>query len=406
MDRLADILKNSSLPEEFRLLVLGNREHQSSSQLDPDISKVTFRPVLLKNGFHLQQTVRRGDQEFHANFTVDDALVRIEELLKSEFRNGHLYTATQDYSIRRGKDGTLKWKSHPPSRSNTSTNSSSKKNSVSPVHNRKKNYLIPRDVPCTFLEALGIMTSIGRVKQKQENKFRQINRFLEFVQDIKRYLPADNLIRVVDFGCGKSYLTFALYHLIKHNWNREVQIVGLDLKGDVVANCQKLANSLGWQELTFQQGDLGIYDTNEKVHLTVSLHACDTATDHALAKAILWDTDVIFAVPCCQHELFQKMPSEALHLMTQHGIIKERFAALATDALRAKLLESVGYKVQVMEFIDLSHTAKNLLIRAMKKTLHHQETDLYQYRKFKEMLGIDQLTLESLLNIDEPTAGR
>ena len=234
-------------------------------------------------------------------------------------------------------------------------------------HDRKKTYLLPTDQPLPFLVDLGLMTSEGKLVKGKQDKFRQINRFLEFVADVVPHLPTDRQITVVDFGCGKSYLTFAMYYFLHEQKGFDVRMIGLDLKEDVIASCSKLAKKYGYEGLTFLVGDIASYEGMNSVDMVVSLHACDTATDYALHKAISWSASVILSVPCCQHECNQTLKAEGvLAPALKYGIIKERMAALFTDAMRANLLEQQGYQVQLLEFIDMEHTPKNILIRAVR----------------------------------------
>ena len=310
------------------------------------------------------------------------------------FEHCHLYTALADFSARSKSRGSVKIKRKPPS-----------KQPSSDLHNRSKNYLIPPNVPCPFLAEIGVMTHLGKVKASRYAKFRQINRFLELVNEVLDNLPAEGPLNVVDFGCGKSYLTFALHHLLTVIRRREVHIVGLDRNAEVIHDCSRIADKLGCDNLAFQVGDIAEFQPEGQVHLSVSLHACDTATDDALAQAVGWKTDVILAVPCCQHELAGTIDSLHLSPLLQHGILKERFAALATDALRAQALQLCGYRTQVVEFIDMEHTAKNILIRAVRSDTVPRNSDagnnfIRVYREFKELLGVKQIYLEEALGCD------
>ena len=234
-------------------------------------------------------------------------------------------------------------------------------------HNRKKNYILNPEERVEFLVDLGVQTKEGKIAASKYDKFRQINRFLEFIQDILPKLPRDREVTILDFGCGKSYLTFAMYHYLKELKGYQVHIIGLDLKEDVIAECSRLAEKYGYEGLDFYVGDIAGYEGVKSVDMVVTLHACDVATDYALDKAINWGAKVILSVPCCQHELNQQIENEILAPILGYGLIKERIAALVTDALRAQILESKGYQVQILEFIDMEHTPKNILIRAVKK---------------------------------------
>ena len=234
-------------------------------------------------------------------------------------------------------------------------------------HNRKKQYLLEEGVAVPFLVDLGVMTKEGTVVKAKYDKFRQINRFLEFVEDILPSLPKNREVTILDFGCGKSYLTFALYHYLHTVKQYDIRIVGLDLKKDVIAHCNRLAVSYGYEKLEFLCGDIADYTGMNRVDMVVTLHACDTATDYALYKAILWKASVVLSVPCCQHEWNRQMECEALVPFTKYGIVKERMSALMTDAFRANVMEACGYKTQLLEFIDMEHTPKNILLRGVKK---------------------------------------
>lgn len=234
-------------------------------------------------------------------------------------------------------------------------------------HNRAKHYVLPEGTPVPFLVDLGVMTKDGAVVKAKYDKFRQINRFLEFVEDILPRLDRSKETRIIDFGCGKSYLTFAMYYYLKEVKGYPVRITGLDLKKDVIALCSRLAKKFGFENLTFLHGDIADYEGADQVDMVVTLHACDTATDYALAKAVRWGAKVILSVPCCQHELNGQIESSLLAPALKYGLIKERMSALLTDAVRAGLLEEAGYRTQILEFIDMEHTPKNILIRAVRQ---------------------------------------
>lgn len=258
-----------------------------------------------------------------------------------------------------------------------------------PLHNRPKNYLLQEGVSIPFLAALGMMTPEGKIVAKKYDKFRQVNRFLEMVDDIFEHLPKNRCLRVVDIGCGKASLTFALYHYLHGIKKLKVNMTGFDLKREVVVQCQALARELKWEGLKFAVADINEVHLDETVDLVVSLHACDTATDAALEKAVRWGAKVILAAPCCQHELYSQVRSEAMASLLRHGILRERFAALATDAARAELLEAKGYGVQILEFIDMEHTPKNIMLRAIKGTVESKQRQAKErYRCFKQALQI------------------
>ena len=232
-------------------------------------------------------------------------------------------------------------------------------------HNRSKSYILKEGECVDFLVDLGVMTKDGKVVKAKYDKYRQINRFLEFIEDIIPQLDKSSEQTIIDFGCGKSYLTFAMYYYLKVLKGYDIRIVGLDLKEDVIEKCNLLSKKYGYDKLKFLVGDIASYEDVTKVDMVVTLHACDTATDYALAKAVKWGAKVILSVPCCQHEANTMIKNELLSPVFSYGILKERMAAIFTDAVRANLLEEAGYQTQILEFIDMEHTPKNLLIRAV-----------------------------------------
>jgi SAM-dependent methyltransferase len=343
----------------------------SKPRKDSPYTRVTVKPVLIDDELRYQFEYVQGAQATHANLLRTEAAPALAELVARDFRQALIQTPAHDYQVLDG----VKVLRRPPT--------------AKPVeldHDRRKRYLIPEGTPVPFLVELGVMTGDGRVRAQRYDKFRQVNRFLELVDDVVPSLPRDRRLRVVDFGSGKSYLTFALHHLLAELRGLDVEIVGLDLKEDVIARCEALARTLGYDRLRFEVGDIALYNAVDSADLVVSLHACDTATDAALAKAIGWSAEVILSVPCCQHELLAQIDDASLQPLLRHGILKERFAALVTDAARAELLERAGYDTQVLEFVDLEHTAKNLLIRAVKSG---RPADRPSYDEFKRRLGIE-----------------
>ncbi len=325
-------------------------------------SKVKIRPVLIKGELYFQETLYRGTQVFHENFREEAMLLRIEEYLQSLFKQGEFKGRTAEAVVLVSKKGklTVKYK-----RRQGNEQESGKTDALS--HNRTKQYLLPEGKPVDFLVGLGVQTPDGRIAKARYDKFRQINRYLEFIEDVLDELPKDRTIRIIDFGCGKSYLTFAMYYYLHEVQHRDIRVTGLDLKTDVITHCNQLAEKLHYDSLHFERGDISTYEGADAVDMVVSLHACDTATDYALEKAVRWGARVIMAVPCCQHEINRQISCDVLKPILKYGLIKERMSALITDALRADLLEQNGYDTQILEFIDMEHTPKNLLIRAVKK---------------------------------------
>ncbi|OAD89434.1 hypothetical protein HMPREF2738_00532 [Clostridiales bacterium KLE1615] len=327
------------------------------------VIKICARPVLKNKSLLFQIEEYTKTQVFHKNLTAGDAGSYLTGKLSSdassqtaEFKNALVETKSFTANVLVSKKGTITIKK----KMNTST----KQPKISLSHNRKKKYILEEGIPVPFLIDLGVMTQNGSIVNAHYDKFRQINRFLEYIEDILPSLPTGRELRILDFGCGKSYLTFAIYYYLKVLKGYPVRITGLDLKEDVIRHCNELAVKYGYDKLEFLCGDIAYYDGCSQVDMVVTLHACDTATDYALAKAVGWGAKVILSVPCCQHELNKQMKNDLLSPVLHYGILKERMAALMTDGLRAQILEANGYRTQILEFIDMAHTPKNLLIRA------------------------------------------
>lgn len=295
-------------------------------------------------------------QAFHENVSREELIERIEGYLMQEYRQLNGFGAGLESIFLISKKGKVTFK-----QKRTDSTPKAEDN-----HNRKKQYLLKEGEIIPPLIDMGIFTSEGKIVTSMYDKFRQINRFIEIIDDYIRTMSVEKL-NIIDFGCGKSYLTFILYYYLTKKRNLSVEMIGLDLKEDVIKKCNQAAKKYGYDGLHFEMGDINGYQAPFEVDMVITLHACDTATDFALYNAICWNAKLIFSVPCCQHELNRQMKSEQFSLMMRYGIIQERFAALATDAIRANLLEYCGYKTQVMEFVDLSHTPKNLLIRGIKR---------------------------------------
>lgn len=324
---------------------------------DSEVSKVRIRPVEIKGKllFQCQETV--GAKEFHKNMTKDDVITRISDWMNGTFKQMQLESDTCTASVLVSKKGTMTIKKKPHMKGTGKP--------VNLAHNRKKRYILEEGIPVPFLQDLGVMTKEGKIVRTRYDKFRQINRFLEFIEDILPKLDKTRENVIIDFGCGKSYLTFAMYYYLHEMKGYPIRIIGLDLKKDVISHCGKLAEHYGYDKLQFYHGDIASYEGVDHVDMVVTLHACDTATDYALEKAVRWGAKVILSVPCCQHELNKQIKNDLLEPVLHYGLIKERMAALYTDALRAELLEQQGYRTQILEFIDMEHTPKNILLRAV-----------------------------------------
>lgn len=262
-------------------------------------------------------------------------------------------------------------------------------------HNRKKNYLLKEGTVIPPLVDLGIFTKDGKVVRTMYDKYKQINRFMELVEDVVKDYPNKDM-HIIDFGCGKSYLTFILYYYLVELRGYRVHMTGLDLKEDVIRRCNETAKKYHYENLHFELGDINGYQTTEPVDMVVTLHACDTATDYAIYNAISWKAGIILSVPCCQHEVNAQVKSENLSLLTKYGIVKERMSALMTDAIRANVLEYCGYRTQLLEFIDIAHSPKNILIRAVKGNVSQakREKAEEEIKKLCREFGVKQTLVE------------
>ncbi len=359
----------------------------SNPRTKEGIIKVKVRPVMMKDRLFLQLESFSKTQAFHENLEPEAAVERIVDYMK-EFKQMQMATKDTDYTILVSKKGkvTIQKKAVKTSR-----------NVKIQAHNRSKKYILQEGMKVPFLQDLGVMTQDGKIVRTRFDKFRQINRFLEFIEDILPQLDKDREITILDFGCGKSYLTFAMYYYLHELKQYDIRIIGLDLKSEVIAHCNALSKEYGYEKLTFLEGDIADYEGVNEVDMVVTLHACDTATDYALAKAVGWNAKVILSVPCCQHELNSQIENEVLAPIMKYGLLKERFAALVTDGLRAEYLESMGYDTQVLEFIDMEHTPKNILLRAVKS----KEKHIKKEKQCKEQIQVCEEFLHA-----SPTLGR
>lgn len=326
--------------------------------------------VLMRKKDYYQVEKYTDKQVFHENVAFEEIARSCLRLMESGFGQCNGFSSQAEHIILRSKKGNVTYK-----KKMTAANKKMAADKVSGQsdmatdalsHNRRKNYLLPEGTVIPPLVDMGIFTSEGKVVRSMYDKFKQINRFVEIIDDTVRELDPAHL-HIIDFGCGKSYLTFILYYYFTEIRHMKVQMLGLDLKKDVIEKCNRAAEKYGYDDLRFELGDINGFQTPFDVDMVVTLHACDTATDFALYNAITWNAKMIFSVPCCQHEVNKQIQSEDYSLLTRYGIIKERFSALTTDAIRANLLECCGYKTQLLEFIDFEHTPKNILIRAVRR---------------------------------------
>ena len=347
--------------------------------------KIKVRPVAMKDKIEYQVSEFIGRKVFHKNYKKDELKKKITDWMQEDYKQAQFTMTDATAQILSGKHSqTVKYKKCKEVRVQRDLS-----------HNRTKRYILPEGTPVGFLIDLGVMTKEGKIVRQKYDKYRQINRFLEFVEDILPQLSKEREQTIIDFGCGKSYLTFAMYYYLKELKGYDIRMIGLDLKEDVIAHCNELKDKYGYGKLSFLVGDIASYTDVDAVDMVVTLHACDTATDYALAKAVQWGAKVILSVPCCQHEANRMMENELLQPVLQYGILKERMAAIMTDAVRANLLTTKGYDTQILEFIDMEHTPKNLLIRAVY-TGKDSENAAEALKNMEEALHLN-LTLNKLM---------
>lgn len=344
-------------------------------QKSNDLKRIKLKPIELKGMYHIQVEFQYERILKHENILIDEMPNKLASFFV-DFRQMQGEFIEDSIQIQLSKKNKVLFKS--------TKNMTVKTANLS--HNRKKKYLLDPDIAHPFLIRLGVQSADGKVKKQKYDKFKQINRFIEFIDDSLEYLPKDRTIRILDFGSGKSYLTFALYHYLKVIKGLDIRVTGLDLKKEVIEHCAKIAKDLQYDDLEFLVGDINDYNGESAVDMVVTLHACDVATDMALSRAVKWNAQVILSVPCCQHELNRQLDASPLNIMLQHGLVKERFAALATDSIRAEILQLVGYDAQLLEFIDIENTPKNILIRAYKTGRISTEEQRQNYQAFTKFL--------------------
>ena len=380
---LSELRKNIQ-EDKFIKIVFSDRQNG-------EFNKIIIKSLSLKNGKNIQIESFKDNKAFHKNIELDN-FQEIEDILKGymeNFKQILLQIENLDISFIKKKENK----------------NNLIKNYIE--HNKKKQYILNEGDKIDFLIELGLMSTEGKILKSSYNKFRQINKYLEFIDDVIEELKSkkliDNHINVLDFGCGKSYLTFALYYYLKHyRKDLSFSIVGLDLKKDVIEFCNKLAQKLNYENLEFLNGNIKDYDRAKEVDLVFSLHACNNATDYSLEKALRLNAKAILAVPCCHHEFFEKIQKNknsefynTLKIMADNGVVLDKFATLATDSFRSLALELCGYKTKMIEFIDMEHTPKNILIRAVKSKSSNLKEKLKEYNRLKDFLGINPL-LEDL----------
>lgn len=359
-------------------------------------TRFTLRPVMLKSGRHLQFAFFDAKQNFTYNYAGDELLQQLDALFALPFQNFHLTTTQEVVQARYSKKGKL-----------LIHRASAKGDPLPPeyfVHDRTKRLLMPVDeASLPYLRAVGIAAPDGAIKADMRHKYKQINKFLELVEDaggFKAIAPQDTHARVLDAGCGSAYLTFAVYHYLNHIKGIPSHLIGIDINGHLVGQHAAKARTLDWPHMTFEKSAIIDYTPPHPPHMVIALHACDTATDEAIAQGIAWGSDVIICAPCCHHNLQEQLarhePPPAFTALMRHGIMSERLGDLLTDTFRALILRIMGYKADVVQFIEAEHTPKNLMIRAIKGTPTFEARYLEEYREMKRFWSVTPY-LEMLL---------
>lgn len=364
MEKLKELLLQALQEGLYQIVVSAPRKKEG-------LSKLKVRPVMINNQLCYQVSSFIDTKVYHENQTAQELMQALPEMALQSFKQVEIHTKSWQVTVLIGKKGNVTVRKK--------LVSSTKEPELS--HNRKKKYLLNPERRPAFLQDLGVQTADGRIVNSRYDKFRQINRFLEFIEDILPALPTNRRVRIIDFGCGKSYLTFAMYDYLTAVKKLEVDIIGLDLKKDVIRTCNRLAEKYGYKDLHFYEGNIQNFTGADSVDMVVTLHACDTATDYALERAVKWGAEVILSVPCCHHEMNRQIKCEPLSPLFSYGLIQERSAALFTDALRARILETAGYDTQLLEFIDMEHTPKNILLRCIKRKRQAGNAAEVEYRR-------------------------
>mgnify|MGYP002734764023 FL=1 len=356
-----------------------------------------YKKIIIESKGKTYQVAKYTDKQvFHENITYEGLLNRCMELAENRYKQINGMSAKEEHIILVSKKGNCTY------RLKKTATDAVKLSAKQQGHNRQKNYILKEGMNIAPLVDMGVFTKDGKVVNAMYDKYKQINRFIEIIDDEVSNLKVEEL-NVIDFGCGKSYLTFVVYYYLTEVMNLKVNMIGLDLKEDVIKKCNQAAEKYNYTNLKFEVGDVNGFKAPFDVDMVITLHACDTATDFALYNAIQWKSKMIFSVPCCQHELNKQIKPEELNILSRYGIIKERFSALATDAIRGNLLEYCGYKTQLLEFIDFEHTPKNILIRAVRRPImpkQVKENMLGEVRAMMKEFSFEP-TLYKLLGLDK-----
>lgn len=353
-----------------------------SNKLNKDVkyNKINIELKEKNNKEYYQIEKYTDKQVFHENIELEMIETKLFEMTFENYKQVAAWSENTNYDLKISKKGKVF----------LGKKKSSNENLVNKSHNREKNYILKEGMLIQPLIDLGVFTQEGKVVKSKYDKYKQINRFIEIIDDeIKKNDYKE--LTILDFGCGKSYLTFVLYYYFVEIKKINVKMIGLDLKADVIKKCNDIAKKYNYENLKFELGDINGYKYTDNVDMVITLHACDTATDYALYNAVKWNTKMIFSVPCCQHEFNEQINSDEFSILTKYGIIQERVSALMTDAVRGNLLEALGYKTQILEFIDIAHSPKNILIRASKGSIS-------QEKKERAMKEVDNLIKEFNLN--------
>lgn len=384
MDNLINAIDKIVEGQVFKIVISNKKDKENK------YNKININFKESKNKKYYQVEKYTDKQVFHENIEIEDLRDYLLDYMENSYKQLAAWSENNTFDLKISKKGKVF----------LGKKNANNSNLINKDHNKKKNYILEEGMIIEPLIDLGVFTKEGTVVKSKYDKYKQINRFVEIIDDeIKKNDYKE--LTILDFGCGKSYLTFILYYYFVEIKKINVKMIGLDLKEDVIKKCNEVAKRYKYDNLHFELGDINGYKYNNKVDMVITLHACDTATDYALYNAVKWNAKMIFSVPCCQHELNHQMKPENLNILTRYGIVQERVAALMTDAVRGNLLEAVGYKTQLLEFIDIAHSPKNILIRASKSNISKQkiEKSLTEVEKLREEFNFNP-TLYNLLKQD------
>lgn len=358
MEELRKVL-NEVFNDEIIKAVISNKANK-----EVKYNKIVINIKETNKGKFYQLEKFTDKQVFHENIKVENISDKIYECLNENYKQLSAWSCNFTYDMKISKKGKIF----------LGKKKCDNSKNINKGHNKEKNYILKEGMIIEPLIDLGVFTKEGKIVNSKYDKYKQINRFIEIIDDEIRKNNYNDLT-ILDFGCGKSYLTFVLYYYFVKIKNINVKMIGLDLKEDVIKKCNEIAQKYNYENLHFELGDINGFKYNNRVDMVITLHACDTATDYALYNAVKWNSNMIFSVPCCQHEFNSQIKTNDLSILTKYGIVQERISALMTDSVRANLLECAGYKTQLLEFIDISHSPKNILIRASKSNISKEKRE-------------------------------